>query len=313
MTNKSQSVVFFGNEQLSSTRQPSACHSFRALIDNGYHIELLIIKDSPQKTRKHRQQPIVEIAKQHNIAVARVLNKEELERAVANTQSTVGVLAAFGMIVKPIVIKHFKHGIVNIHPSLLPQYRGTTPIETAILQGSDKTGVSIMQLTEGMDSGPVYAQAEFALSGGQSKAELTDKLGALGAKLLIQVLAEVLNGTAKPVNQDESEASYTKMLSKDDAALDFTKPAAELERQIRAYLDWPGSKAVIGNAEVTITAAHAVPSNDPRYKPGDHWFEQNTGVLAVEAAEGYVCIERLKPAGKGEMTAADFINGYLAV
>lgn len=281
------------------------------LIREGYEIEALIVKDNPQNSRKKRESAIIALAREHNVPVITVTSKAELAESITRLTADTAILAAFGMIIDQEIIDHFAHGILNIHPSLLPKYRGTTPIETALLNGDKETGVSIMQLTSGMDSGPVFAQAIQVLAGDESKATLTDALGLLGATLLVEILPKILTGDISSTPQDESRASYTKMLTKEDSVLDFSKSAQVLEREIRAFADWPGSKTTVNDTEVTITSAYSVPSNDPTKKPGDYWIVEEANLLALETADGYLCVQTLKPAGKSEMTAAEFINGYL--
>ncbi|MCA9348755.1 methionyl-tRNA formyltransferase [Candidatus Saccharibacteria bacterium] len=305
------SVVFFGNEQLSSTRQPSSVHAFQSLIDSGYPIEALVIKARPQKSRQPNEPAIVNIANKNNVPIIRLSDKTQLLEICNTFTSEVAILAAFGMIIDQAVINHFKHGIINIHPSLLPKYRGTTPIETAILNGDKETGVSIMKLTSGMDSGPIFAQAIQILTGKESKAQLTDSLDSLGATLLINVLPGIFDGSIKATPQSESRASYTKMLTKEDSRLDFSKSAEQLEREIRALAEWPGSKTTINGTEVTITSAYGVPSNDQSKKAGEYWIVEEANLLAIETGSGYLCVQTLKPVGRSEMTAVEFINGYL--
>lgn len=221
------------------------------------------------------------------------------------------VLAAYGHIIPQRVLDEFPLGIINIHPSLLPHYRGPTPIETAMLDGAEKTGVSIMRLTAGMDEGPIYKQKTFHLSKKEIKAELTEALQTLGAELLIEVLPGIADGFLKPRSQPhiDRDMSYCKKISKEDGIIDWNKPAERLEREIRAYAGWPQSRTTLGNVEVIITAAHAVPSNFSD-TPGDIEVVQNIGILMVNCGSGYLCIDTLKPTGKKEMPIKAFLAGY---
>lgn len=303
------SIVFLGNEQLSSTRSDSKCPSFTALIDEGYPIELLVIKDRPQKTRKQRLLPIVKIAEENNIPIARVSNKQELSDVIAGTTSSVAVLAAFGMIVSPEIIDHFPFGIINIHPSLLPKYRGPTPIETALLNADKVTGVSLMALTAQMDAGPIYGFVTYELKASETKQSLSDNLGEVGSKLLISLLPGILDGSIQPQPQDDTQATSSKMLAPEDSILDFSKNSARLVREIAAYLDWPGSKMKIDKTQLVVTQAHSTPDSSGG-KSGEMVIDKSAGTIAVQCSGGLLFIDRLKPAGKSEMDTKSYLNGY---
>lgn len=304
-------ITFFGNEQLSTTRTPTTAPAFSGLINAGYDIEALIIKQRPQKSRSKKPTSAVEaLAEKHRIPIIRVQTKHDLAEAVYQLESTTAVLAAFGMIINKDVLTKFSGGIVNIHPSMLPKYRGSTPIESAILNGDGQTGVSLMRLEEKMDSGPIYAQEALHLTGVESKADLTAKLSQIGARLLTTILPSIIDGSLKPYSQDESKTSYTPMLSKDLSVIDWGQSAASIERQIRAYIDWPGSKTSINNVSVIITKAHPAPGGADNTEPGTPRVDLDTKTIAIDCMDSVLCIDSLKPSGKGEMSAADFINGH---
>lgn len=221
-------------------------------------------------------------------------------------QATLAVLAAYGRIIPQSILDQFPSGIINVHPSLLPAYRGPTPIEQAIIDGATKTGVSIMRLSAGMDEGPVYKQKTIHLSGQESKAGLAENLQKLGAELLVEVLSGIADGNLQPHKQPHSErATYSRLLTKEDGIIDWNKPALVLAREIRAYLGWPSSRTVIANKEVIITKARAT---DDGGMVGT--FEIHGKQLIGFAAEGALLIEKLKPADKSEMTVEAFLAGY---
>jgi methionyl-tRNA formyltransferase len=179
----------------------------------------------------------------------------------------------------------------------LPKYRGPTPVETAILDGVAETGVSLMGLSAGMDSGPVYMQAKVTLDGTETKPWLAKKLLNLGTGLLIDNLEAILDGTLEPIPQDGSAATYTKLLTKADGVIDFDQPAEAIERQVRAFLGWPRSRAKVLGQEIIITKARVAKNADD-------------GQLVVKAKPGFVEIEELiGPSGR-TMSGADYIRGY---
>lgn len=221
-------------------------------------------------------------------------------------KAQLAVLAAYGHIVPQKVLDEFPMGIINVHPSLLPQYRGSTPIEQAILDGATNTGVSIMKLTAGMDEGPIYKQKTVHLSGQESKAELAQKLQELGAELLLEILPEIASGKLKPRQQPHpTRATYTKRISKGDGRIDWAKPAAQIEREIRAYAGWPRSFTKLGDIDVVITRAHVEPG-----KVGDPGSININDGLRISTGDDYLCIDELIPAGKIEMPVTAFLAGY---
>jgi methionyl-tRNA formyltransferase len=191
----------------------------------------------------------------------------------------------------------FPGGIINIHPSLLPKYRGPTPVETAILDGAKETGVSLMQLSGKMDAGPVFAQAKKTLNGGEEKAKLAAELGDLGTSLLMKNLDSILAGKLKPKTQNEAEATYTKLIKKDDGIMDFSKPAMVLEREVRAFAGWPKSVTRVFGHKIIVTKSRVVK-------------DRNDGHLVMQAHPGWLEItELIGPSGR-TMSGQDFLRGY---
>lgn len=205
------------------------------------------------------------------------------------------VLASFGVIIKKDLLDLFENtgGILNIHPSLLPKYRGPSPIESAILNDEQKFGVSIMKLGEKMDAGPVYYQTEIE-GANLSKAELYEKLAALGAEWLVKNLFNL----PEPRPQDESAATYCQKLTKEMSRLDPKKPARQLLNEIKALAGWPKSKYDFFNQkDCIIHAAHISKTEDTP--------------LSIKCADGnYLIIDRIQPPGKKPMDSTSFLNGY---
>jgi methionyl-tRNA formyltransferase len=235
--------------------------------------------------------------------VATIAAKEDLTIVpdlLREHPGAVGVLASFGYIVPGRVIDLFEPvGILNVHPSLLPKYRGSTPIEAAILNGDAETGVSIMKIARAMDAGGVYLQRKLKILPGDDKFTLCNKLTRLGAEAILEVLDGVVKNNITPVAQDEELATYTPRLEKRDGWL---KPeefgAAELERQVRAYLGFPKSKYTFFDMLCTVTKARV-------------GVEAATA-LDLKCRDGkYICVDRLIPAGRKEMSAEDFLRGYV--
>ncbi|HSW36881.1 MAG TPA: methionyl-tRNA formyltransferase [Candidatus Saccharimonadales bacterium] len=300
----SETIVFFGSG-------PVAAKSLRLLAED-FEIEAVITKSQPAH---HKEAfPVLEVAKILGLKTFTPANKQELSDLFKNNpvKSRLGIVIDYGIIIAQDVIDYFPLGIVNSHFSLLPRWRGADPITFTILSGDQEGGISLMLIVEALDEGPLLAQAPYAVPANITTPELTDDLIDLSYRTLAVILPKYLAGEAQPVPQNESqEITYSRKLTKNDGLIDWSKPAEQIEREIRAFLEWPKSRTKFGDKEVIITKAHVVPGINPELKPGDieaSLLEDN--ILMVETASGKLCIDRLKPAGKKEMSAAEFLRGY---
>ena len=211
---KSPSLVFFGNERLSSGFSPQGAPTLEALIAHGYDVKAVVAHNETARSRKARPLEIEEVAQRHGIPVLLPKKLADIREQLEAYQADIGVLVAFGKIIPQSIIDIFPHGILNIHPSLLPRYRGSIPIEQAILDGASETGVSVMGLVKEMDAGPLFAQTTVPLTGTETKQELTQKLLTIGGSMIIDVLPRVVQGSLRPQPQDESQATYTQLIQK---------------------------------------------------------------------------------------------------
>ena len=307
---KSSTLIFFGNERLSSGFSPTGAPTLQALIDAGYDIAAVVAHHEEARSRKKRPLEIEAVARAHGIPVLLPERPADIINDIKAFKADAAVLVAYGKIIPQRVIDIFPKGIINIHPSLLPRYRGPIPIEQAILDGTQVTGVSIMQLAKAMDAGPVYAQEEVRLTGHESKQALTERLLQIGSRLLIQNLPAILEEKLAPTPQDESLATFCQLISKQDSILDFGRPAEQLERAIRAFTTWPQSRAHITINDVAfeliVTAATVVERTIPKgvaVIDGDQ--------LLIGTAKDALSVTLLKVPGKNEMNAAAFIRGYI--
>lgn len=297
MKKTSKPIVFFGSG-------PVAAESLRLLAQD-FTIEAVITKPTTIQEMT---------AASHGAQIYAVSNKYELDDLITSiqTQSVVGVLVDFGIIVSRKVIDAFPLGIVNSHFSILPEWRGADPISFAILSGQKTTGVSLMLLVEAMDEGPLLAYSEYELNDEITTPELTNDLIQLSHTLLAEVLPKYMTAEVEAMPQSVTgrKVSYSRKLTKEDGILNWSKPAVQLEREVRAFIGWPKSRAKLGDVEVIITKAHAIPTNHQE-QPGKITASKD-GVLMVACGEGYLCLDELKPAGKKEMAGKAFLAGYKA-
>ena len=296
MTNMSKTIIFFGTEEFSLA-------SLQALITAGYHIAAVITKPDSKKGRGHQLTPpsVKVLADQYNIPVWQPIKVTEINQQIKALHTPVtGVLVSYGKIIPQSTIDLFTPGIINVHPSLLPKYRGPSPIESAIINGDTQTGVTIMQLSAAMDAGPTYAVQIHPLTGNETRPELYRTLASIGAKLLIETLPSVLDSTLKPEPQNDADATYCSLLQKSDAVLPLHElTAIEAERRIRAHLGFPKSKVILGDNPVILTKAHV---SDQQKTPLD-LICRDGAFLSID--------ELIAPSGR-LMNAADFLRGYAA-
>ncbi len=297
-------VVFFGSG-------PVAAKSLELLAKN-FEIEAVITKPKPEHHRGNF--PVIDLVESLKLPVFTVSNKAELDELIdtESFESKIGVIIDFGIIVSQKVIDYFPLGIVNSHFSLLPEWRGADPISFSILSGQKKTGVSLMLIEPTLDTGKLITTKVLQVATNETTPSLTERLIELSNDLLRSHLPGYVAGDIKPKNQPHPDrATYSRKLTKEDGIIDWKKSADVIECEIRAYIDWPKSRTTISGKDVIITKAHSVPVNHPGSIAGDIEVTKDVGVISVECGNGYLCIEKLKPAGKNEMSSQEFIRGYL--
>jgi len=215
------------------------------------------------------------------------------------------VVAAYGQILRPELLQLPPLGCINIHGSLLPRWRGAAPIQAAILAGDAETGITIMMMDEGVDTGDMLSKRAIRIADDDTAGTLFDKLAPLGAELLVETLPKYLSGELKPQPQPEEGATYAKMLKKEDGRLDFSQSAEELERRIRAFSPWPGTFFEWEGAPLKVHRAHV----DGRKSPGSGIKLTVEGVPAVGTGAGILVLDQIQPAGKKPMDGKSFLAG----
>jgi len=295
MTKISETIVFFGTEDFSLA-------TLEQLIDAGYSIAAVVTKPDAPRGRGHKLTPpsVKVLAQQHNIPVLQPQKLKEIAEDLRALGPATGVLVSYGKIIPQSIIDLFTPGIINVHPSLLPKYRGPSPIESAIENGDHETGVSIMQLSAAMDAGPVYTQIHHLLTDTETQPELYATLAQKGAATLLKALPAIIRGELQPTPQNDAQATYCRLLSKEDAWLDLSVlTAIQAERKIRAHLAWPKSKLHFGGHTLIITKAHVAST-------------QKTPLDTMCQDDAFLCIDEvIAPSGR-RMHAEDFLRGYAA-
>ena len=287
-------LVFFGTELFSVP-------TLTALIDAGYTIAAIVTKPDTVKGRGKKLfvHPVKQIGIDHSIPVLQPEKLSDIENELHALNTDFAVLVSYGKIIPKRILDVFEPlGIINIHPSRLPELRGPSPIEATILSGQKETAVSIMKLDAGMDTGPVYAQQRVTLTGTEAKPELAAQLADIGAETLIRILPDILTGKLQPQPQGNTDVSVTSLILKTDGVLEpTTDDALTLERKIRAYQGYPKSHLTVLNNDVIVTSAKVVENN-------------STNALVIPCAgETWLEITSLiAPSGRS-MSGQAFLNG----
>jgi methionyl-tRNA formyltransferase len=278
--------------------------ALRALVDAGHEIACVYAQPPKPSGRGQKENvcPVHKLALELGLPVRtpkRLRSNAEEQAYFAALDLDAAVVAAYGLILPEAILAAPKAGCLNIHASLLPRWRGAAPIQAAIRAGDAETGITIMQMDAGLDTGPMLLREATPIGRRDTAADLHDRLAAIGARLIIEALAR----PAMPVPQDDALATYAPKLSREDARLNFTKPAAELERQIRAHHPWPGSLLLLGDVVIKILSAEIVAAEGTPGTVLDDKFTIACGEHALRPI-------RLQRAGKSAMRAAEFLRGY---
>jgi len=278
--------------------------------------EVVVVYTQPDRPagrgREYKASPVKRTAETAGIPVLQPvsLQHEETQQVLREFKPDLMVVAAYGLLLPETVLQIPVFGCINIHASLLPRWRGAAPIQRAILANDKKTGISIMQMDKGLDTGDILALAECPIHTDDTGSCLHDRLMYLGAETLLEVMPEVISRSVKPVVQDNLRASYAKKLSKSEAEINWQLPAPQIERAVRAYNAWPVAFSWWQKKNklqtLRIWQAQSV-TGQSRAEPGTVIAENSHGI-DVLTGDGVLRIQHLQPQGKRTMSAADFLN-----
>jgi methionyl-tRNA formyltransferase len=294
----SETITFFGSG-------PVAARSLELLKE---YLEIEAVVTKPRPAHHRGEFPVVELAKKLGLRTFTPKDKQELSTLFTTkpASSKIGIVIDYGIIIPKSVIDYFPLGIVNSHFSLLPEWRGADPISFSVLSGQQKTGVSLMLIDEGLDTGKLITQKSIGIKPGTTAPSLTEELIKLSVELIEEYLPKYLDGSVIPHSQPHPDrATYSRKLTKAEGVIDWSKPARQIEQEIRAYIEWPKSRTMLWGMDVIITSAHLL---DKDGEPGTAVSEGKQ--LFVYCGEKALAIDRLKPAGKNEMTSEAFIAGH---
>jgi len=276
--------------------------------------EICLVLTQPDRPsgrgRKHKTSAVKELALANNLPVRQpeTLRIADAQQDIENANIDVMVVAAYGLLLPPAVLEIPRHGCINVHASLLPRWRGAAPIERAILEGDCDTGISIMEMEAGLDTGPVYRQVRCKISDADTAGTLTDKLSELGARCTLQTLRELIQGKTSATAQEDSSANYANKIEKAEARINWNDAAQVSERKVRAFNPRPGALGELFGQDFKIWEAKLVDSAHSDATPATVVSATELGIDVVTGS-GALRITRLQAAGKKPMHVRDFING----
>lgn len=310
------SIVYFGTA-------PFSIAPLRALLAKPSEFRVVAVVTQPDRPAGRdgvvRRSPIALLSDEYSLPLLQFesLKFPESHEVLARLEADFFVVAAYGLIIPQAVLDLPKFGALNLHGSVLPKYRGASPIQVALKNGDATTGVTLMRMDAKVDHGPVYKGVEVSVAPGDTHATLEVKLGEAAAPLLAESLSLIANGKLQAVEQDHAAATFTKLIKKDDGLVRWAEMSAvEVERLLRAYTPWPGIyttwEKVAGAAPMRVKLLGVVAHDDNDVsrglKPGTVFADSALGVC-VKAASGFVSLVQIQPEGKGVMPAKSFVQG----
>lgn len=298
MKNKSKTLIFFGNERLLSGIGSNRSPILQSLIDHKYKIVAVVLNKHPTKSRKENIDATANVASRNKIPVYYPSNSNDMISVIRHFKPYAAVLVAYGRLLPSEVIDSFEGGIINIHPSMLPMYRGPSPIETSILNGDKSLGLSLMKLTDEMDAGPIYLQESIEFKTDTDKIQIANEILNTAAEILVKNLDDILSGKLNPIIQDDTKATYCTKLSRDSGRINpAAMTSAEAYNTIRAYKYYPKARIEYNNHQLIINQAHI--SKIP------------TGLHFRCVDDNYLIIDELvTPSGK-TTDGESYIRGYI--
>lgn len=285
-----------------------ATPSLKALHERYEICAVITQPDRPAgRGRSLRESAVKKLAASHSLPILQPENLKDdgIYRDLSGFKADLIVVAAFGQILPERILNLPKYGSLNVHASLLPRWRGASPIQASIVGGDERTGVTIIKMDAGLDTGPIIDQRSTPIGEDETGGELESRLAVLGSQLIRDTIPGYISGNIVPPPQDDSLATYAPMLRKKDGQIDPGFDAARLSRQVRAYEPWPTSFFFWDNLRIVVRSAHLIKQNIA--KPGEVFIFEGTPAIAT--IDGSLVLEKIQPAGKREMRAVDFLNG----
>ena len=300
-------IIFMGTPDF-------AVGTLRSLAEAGHEITLVVSQPDKPKGRGHAMvpTPVKVVAEELGIPVFQPVKIREAKDVLEKTEADVCVVAAFGQIIPASILHMKKYGCINVHASLLPKYRGAAPIQWAVIDGEKESGVTIMQMDEGLDTGDMLAKAIVPLDEKETGGSLFDKLSEAGGRLCVETLAKLEKGEITPEKQGESPTAYASMLDKKMGNIDWNKSAVVIERLVRGLNPWPSAYTHLDGKTLKIWACDVLPQSASKGESGEI-LEVTKDAIHVQTGDGVLVLREIQLAGKARMDAGAFLRGYKVV
>ena len=300
-------IIFMGTPDF-------AVGTLRSLAEAGHEITLVVSQPDKPKGRGHAMvpTPVKVVAEELGIPVFQPVKIREAKDVLEKTEADVCVVAAFGQIIPASILHMKKYGCINVHASLLPKYRGAAPIQWAVIDGEKESGVTIMQMDEGLDTGDMLAKAIVPLDEKETGGSLFDKLSEAGGRLCVETLAKLEKGEITPEKQGESPTAYASMLDKKMGNIDWNKSAVVIERLVRGLNPWPSAYTHLDGKTLKIWACDVLPQSASKGESGEI-LEVTKDAIYVQTGDGILVLREIQLAGKARMDAGAFLRGYKVV
>ena len=300
-------IIFMGTPDF-------AVGTLRSLAEAGHEITRVVSQPDKPKGRGHAMvpTPVKVVAEELGIPVFQPVKIREAKDVLEKTEADVCVVAAFGQIIPASILHMKKYGCINVHASLLPKYRGAAPIQWAVIDGEKESGVTIMQMDEGLDTGDMLAKAIVPLDEKETGGSLFDKLSEAGGRLCVETLAKLEKGEITPEKQGESPTAYASMLDKKMGNIDWNKSAVVIERLVRGLNPWPSAYTHLDGKTLKIWACDVLPQSASKGESGEI-LEVTKDAIHVQTGDGILVLREIQLAGKARMDAGAFLRGYKVV
>ena len=298
---KDTKVIFMGTPDF-------AVPVLQGLIENTNVI--MVVTQPDKEVGRHREltpTPIKKLALEHNIPVYQPTKIRKEFDPVINAGADIIITCAYGQIIPEAILNTPRLGCINVHASLLPKLRGGAPIHHAIIDGEEKTGITIMYMDKNMDTGDMISQSEYYIKDTDNVGTLHDILSAMGKELLLETLPSIIEGTNQRIPQQDEYSSYAWNIKREEEHIAFNKSAQEVYNQIRGLYPWPTANTIINEAEVKVLEAY-IGENDSKFSAGTI-CEINKDSIGICTKDKVIYITKVKPFGKKAMDAKDYING----
>lgn len=294
-------IIFFGTPEFAATHLAS--------LAKESDIEIEAVVTQPDKPTGRKQvltpPPVKELAQNLNIEILQPANKKELLSELKKYKVDFYTVVAYGLIFPQEALDLPEYGAINVHPSLLPKYRGATPIQESILHGDEETGVSIIKMNSKMDEGDILLIKRVHIGPNEDAETLAQRLAIISSQMLPHVLRDAEASNLNPLPQNPAKASYCRKIEREDGKIDFKKSASEIKNMLRAYTPWPGIYTELDGKKLKILALEI---SEEKNEPGKFIFGKKD--LKIGAGEGTILPKTVQPEGKKPMDIASFVNGY---